>query len=420
MWLSAVRGPTLKERMTIPNGPGTSRPKRWAHVGRGPVAELEKARSSHPWSKTKRKQGRQGRKSYFSNRQGVAEEAMRYDSGLRIERERGYGSSHLILYSFDRTPVGEPFDHWGAKGKGWSGIQRGQNFKKRMRKRIDGKKAAWPRDKNSANVGGGGEKFRLGKILRLEGFGCGWGAGECGDGAVWVFTGVYGPFTKEERGPVGRAWGCKRNLGRALVPRGLVDLPLQGGVFTWSGGLNNQSWARLDRRRAKERSSPFRFENMWLKVEGFLDLIRSWWREIEVRGTASYRLAAKMKELKQKLKVWNREVFGIWKVTKEQPAASGYWDRVESERRLSLEETELKKEAKESYKKWVFWKKVIGDNSQGRGSGVREGIANAYHQRLSEDLGWKADIEGIQLDQISQQEAESLEIPFSENEIHSA
>ncbi|RVW74241.1 hypothetical protein CK203_051030 [Vitis vinifera] len=36
------------------------------------------------------------------------------------------------------------------------------------------------------------------------------------------------------------------------------------------------------------------------------------------------------------------------------------------------------------------------------------------------DLGWKADIEGIQLDQISQQEAESLEIPFSENEIHSA
>ena len=56
--------------------------------------------------------------------------------------------------------------------------------------------------------------------------------------------------------------------------------------------------------------SPFRFENMWLKVEDFLDLIRNWWRGIEVRGTASYRLEAKMKELKQKLKVWNREVFG--------------------------------------------------------------------------------------------------------------
>lgn len=39
---------------------------------------------------------------------------MRYDSGLRIERERGYGSSHLILYSFDRTPMGEPFNHSGV------------------------------------------------------------------------------------------------------------------------------------------------------------------------------------------------------------------------------------------------------------------------------------------------------------------
>ena len=31
-----------------------------------------------------------------------------------------------------------------------------------------------------------------------------------------------------------------------------------------------------------------------------------------------------------------------------------FWDRVESKRSLSLEETELKNEAKESYKKWVL------------------------------------------------------------------
>ncbi|KAL6328075.1 hypothetical protein AAG906_033348 [Vitis piasezkii] len=24
--------------------------------------------------------------------------------------------------------------------------------------------------------------------------------------------------------------------------------------------------------------TPFRFENMWLKVEGFKDLVRTWWR----------------------------------------------------------------------------------------------------------------------------------------------
>ena len=32
---------------------------------------------------------------------------------------------------------------------------------------------------------------------------------------------------------------------------------------------------------------------------------------------------------------------------------------------------------------------------------VREGIANAFHQLLSEDTGWKADIGRLQFDQIS-------------------
>ncbi|RVW27502.1 Transposon TX1 uncharacterized 149 kDa protein [Vitis vinifera] len=309
------------------------------------------------------------------------------------------------------------------------------------------------------------------------------------DGAVWVFTGVYGPFTKEERECLWEELGAVRGIwDESWASRS----PLQGGVFTWSGGLNNQTWARLDRflvspswldqfsgviqRRLprpvsdhfpilleggglRRGPSPFRFENMWLKVEGFLDLIRNWWREIEVRGTASYRLAAKMKELKQKLKAWNREVFGNLKGNKSAALQQvDYWDRVESERRLSLKETELKKEAKESYKKWVLleeshWRQLSrevwlkeGDKNTGffhrmanahrnnnsldrikidgvwlvEEQEVREGIANAYQQRLSEDLGWKADIERIQLDQISQQEAENLEIPFSENEIHSA
>ena len=112
---------------------------------------------------------------------------------------------------------------------------------------------------------------------------------------------------------------------------------------------------------------------MWLKVEGFLDLIRSWWREIEVRGTASYRLAAKTKELKQKLKVWNREVFGNLEGNKRAALQQvDYWDGVESERSLSLEETELKRKQRKAIKNGSCWKKVIGDNSQGR-CGLRKG-----------------------------------------------
>ena len=73
----------------------------------------------------------------------------------------------------------------------------------------------------------------------------------------------------------------------------------------------------------------------------------SWWQGIEVKGSASYKLAAKMKEIKQKLKVWNREVFGRLDCNKSSALQQvEFWDRKESERILIVEETELKKEAK--------------------------------------------------------------------------
>ncbi|RVX03080.1 hypothetical protein CK203_016730 [Vitis vinifera] len=170
------------------------------------------------------------------------------------------------------------------------------------------------------------------------------------DGVVWVFTGVYGPFTNVER-------------------EGLVDLPLQGGIFTWSGGFNNQSGARLDRflvtpswldqfsrvlqRRLPRPISdhfpilleggglrrgpvPFKFENMWLRVEGFKDLIRNW----NVFGNLESNKAAALHQVE-------------------------YWDLVESERSLTEEETEAKKGAKENYAKWVSLEETIGDSCLG-------------------------------------------------------
>ena len=56
--------------------------------------------------------------------------------------------------------------------------------------------------------------------------------------------------------------------------------------------------------------TPFRFENMWLKVEGFKEVLRKWWEGIQVSGSTSYILSKKLKALKPILKNWNREVFG--------------------------------------------------------------------------------------------------------------
>ncbi|KAK4559257.1 hypothetical protein RGQ29_008482 [Quercus rubra] len=127
----------------------------------------------------------------------------------------------------------------------------------------------------------------------------------------------------------------------------LIDLPLQGGTFTWSNSREVASKARLDRflffpdwedkfptifqRRMSRLCSDhfpivlkggsfqrgsmlFRFENMWLKDEGFVDRVRSWWDSYQVHGAPSFILANKLKLLKNDLKRWNVEVFGLVEV----------------------------------------------------------------------------------------------------------
>ena len=128
-----------------------------------------------------------------------------------------------------------------------------------------------------------------------------------------------------------------------ISEQGLIDLPLQGGSFTWSNSREVASKARLDRilfsadwedrfptvsQRQMSRlcsdhfptvleggsfqrwSMPFRFENMWLKDEGFVDRVWSWWDFYRVHGATSFILANKLKLLKNDLKIWNVEVFG--------------------------------------------------------------------------------------------------------------
>ncbi|RVX03382.1 hypothetical protein CK203_019920 [Vitis vinifera] len=142
----------------------------------------------------------------------------------------------------------------------------------------------------------------------------------------------------------------------------LKDLPLFGGPFTWSGRANNQTLSRLDRFLVNEGwdcrfshsrqnvlprpvsnhfsilleggglrngPSPFRFENMWLKV------------------------------VKTKLKEWNKDVFGRVEYRKNVALDQmQFWDAKEKTNRLTLEEVEARREAREEYKKWVLLEEV--------------------------------------------------------------
>ncbi|RVW44363.1 hypothetical protein CK203_071045 [Vitis vinifera] len=101
-----------------------------------------------------------------------------------------------------------------------------------------------------------------------------------------------------------------------------------------------------------------------------------------------------------------REEFGNLECNKEDALHQvEYWDRVEDERSLTMEELACKKEAKEGYAKCVD----LEETHWRQGIGTRD-----ISTQFSESSGWKADIGSLPFNQICLQEAETLELPFTE------
>ncbi|RVW42753.1 hypothetical protein CK203_079930 [Vitis vinifera] len=91
--------------------------------------------------------------------------------------------------------------------------------------------------------------------------------------------------------------------------------------------------------------SPFRFENMWLKVEGFKDLLKAWWEGDNFNGFCNFILVEKLKVVKSKLKEWNKDVFGRVDYMKNLALDQlQFGDAKEKTNRLSLEEIDARRE----------------------------------------------------------------------------
>lgn len=56
--------------------------------------------------------------------------------------------------------------------------------------------------------------------------------------------------------------------------------------------------------------SYFKFENMWLQHDGFIDKVKEWWQSYNVNGSPDYILAQKLKHLKRDISKWNKEEYG--------------------------------------------------------------------------------------------------------------
>ena len=202
--------------------------------------------------------------------------------------------------------------------------------------------------------------------------------------------------------------------------------------------------------------SPFRFENMWLKVEGFKELIRDWWQSFEFRGTHSYVLMEKIKALKVKLKAWNKGVFGNVDEQKKSALKNvALWDDIESRRPLSESERQERMGAMEDFKKWAIMEEIswrqksreiwlkegdrntgffhkmanshrkrnnidrirIGDQWLTGIEEVKLGIVKAFKELLGDPGDLRASPEGLNFSRLNDMEALSLEVPFTEDEV---
>ena len=103
----------------------------------------------------------------------------------------------------------------------------------------------------------------------------------------------------------------------------------------------------------------FRFEVLWLKVEGFKDLLKTWWKSLSPRGTSSYTLASKLKALKTFLKSWNKDAFSGVEVNKSKALRMvNFWDDLEMDKLLSLKEFEDMNLVREDFKYWSLLEEI--------------------------------------------------------------
>ena len=81
-----------------------------------------------------------------------------------------------------------------------------------------------------------------------------------------------------------------------------LGLPLIISLFYFSWGGGGGGGGEGGCGSLSKGLSPFRFENMWIKEEGFKDLIKGWWQSFEFKGTSSYVMLEKLKAIKFLLK----------------------------------------------------------------------------------------------------------------------
>ncbi|RVW87143.1 hypothetical protein CK203_027009 [Vitis vinifera] len=271
----------------------------------------------------------------------------------------------------------------------------------------------------------------------------------CVDGFTWIFSGVYGPVISSEKedfweelsaicGLWEDPWCLGGDFNAVRFPeerRNSLRLTTEMRRFSeWEDHFSAITQAALPRLISDHNpivlqaggfssgKSPFRFENMWLKIDGFQDLVRSWWNGYSVDGSSSHCIAEKLKALKKDLKNWNKEVIGNVSLNRAEASSRlQRWESRENDGPLTASEVEAKNQALEDYKKWALLEETSW-RQKSREIWLKEGDKNTkYFHKMANARTRKNFMSKIRInEELGEGLASSLEVEFSEEEIYAA
>lgn len=164
-----------------------------------------------------------------------------------------------------------------------------------------------------------------------------------GDNTPWLICGDFNEvLSLGERNNTRGDWRRPLRFANLISQLGLMDLPLQGRRFTWSSTTDRPAMAKLDRflisttwngifPNSKQtalantssdhcpilyeanteirKSAMFRFENMWLRSQDFIQHVKQIW-EAQQPATTPMQLHCKMQHLQKEIRTWTKGKIG--------------------------------------------------------------------------------------------------------------